>query len=366
MEILRKTIPIFFLILVSLYPLIKRPEISLDSREPDREDSKLPTSARDVIVLVVDFSQFPGDALDYRNLKIISKIDKSVQELEGLRRHSSLIGASIVKAQQDEILVVHFITLNLINNYDKYEILKIKKQYYNFPEIWPYLSADFMTCVFYLEPGRTYPSHRLIEQIEHLQEKIRKEYGITFEFTGLRPIKVFIERYLTWDILYILPILFLFISTLYYVVFGNIKVLLLSWFVKVISTTFAFGCYLFVGGGISPLVILIPTFNVGLLSDYLIHMFYHIQGHSGLHSSLSARRYLLIPLSLTASTSIIGFQSLMLLRDSSHILLACLMGISIFVTYLLTLWWIPSVRYPRVSFSSCFRLKFQPDFSNFL
>ncbi|HEB32355.1 MAG TPA: hypothetical protein ENI15_16030 [Spirochaetes bacterium] len=315
-------------------------------------DSLLPTSARDVIIITADFSRFPGDALDHNNLIIISEIDKSIQEMEGLRRHSSLLSTSVVKAQHDEILIMPFIPLELITSYDSKEILQLKKQYFDFPEIWPYVSSDFTACVFYLEPGLTYPEHLIVRQVEELQEKIGKKYGITFEFTGLRPIKVFIERFLSRDILKILPLLFLLISGLYYIAFRNIRVLMLAWFIKVLSTAFAYGCYRFFMKGSSPLIILVPAFNFGLLSDYLIHMFYHLQGRSGLHSWRSARNYLIIPLSLTAATSIIGFLSLTLLGGTGHILLSFLISMSILLTYLLTLWWLPSVTWTRLSTSN--------------
>ncbi len=341
-KVLRHTIPIGLLIVFGLSTLVLKYSILPQREEVELEESMLPSSARDVIVLGIDFSQFGGDVLTQSNLKIIADIDSYIQELEGIRRYSSLLNATVIKAQYDEILVLPFIPDSTVDSYEQAEILELKRNYKNYPEIRPYLSPDFKACAFYLEPGLTYPEHRLIEHIETVQSLIREKYGITFEFTGLRPVRVFIERFIVRDIFKIFPLLFILISLLYYVCFRNMRVLILSWFVKILSTAFAYGCYLVWGKELSPFIILVPIFNVGLLSDYLIHMFYHIQGQGGFQTPHSARTYLSIPLSLTALSSIIGFLSLILLKGAGHILLAYIISISIVVTYSLTLWWIPA------------------------
>ncbi len=351
-----KHIPFLILILVSIFPLLQRAYRLEKIEETDHEDSLLPASAHDVVLVSADFSQVPGDALDRDNLMIVSEIDKSLEEMEGLKMHSSILNASVIRAQHDEILVTPFISQELIRSYDPQEIIELKTQYMSFPELWPYLSSDFNSCVFYLEPGLTYSSHLLIKQIEELQKRIRQEYGIVFEFSGLRAIKVYIERSLTQDMLKILPFLFFLISAIYYFSFRNLNVLILAWILKALATTFAYGCFRLFGGKLSPLIILVPTLSFGLLSDYFIHMFYHLQGKSGIHSWRKVRDYLLIPLSLTAFTSIIGFLSLTFMGGNGHILLASTISVSILVTYLLVLWWVPSETFSCVPATHSIRL----------
>ncbi len=351
-----KHIPFLILILVSIFPLLQYVYRSEKVEETDHEDSLLLASANDVVLLIADFSQVPGDALDLDNLMIISEIDKSLEEMEGLKRYRSILNASVIRAQYDEILVTPFISRELIRSYDPQEIIELKTQYMSFPELGPYLSSDFNSCVFYLEPGLTYSSNLLIKQVEELQKRIRQEYGIIFEFTGLRAIKVHIERFLTQDMLKILPFLFFLISAIYYVSFRNLNVLILAWILKALATTFAYGCFRLFGGKLSPLIILVPILNFGLLSDYYIHMFYHLQGKSGMHSWRKVQNYLLVPLSLTAFTSIIGFLSLTFLGGDGHILLASTISVSILVTYLLVLWWVPSETFSCVPAAHPIRL----------
>jgi hypothetical protein len=341
-----KDIPLLILLLVSLYPLFQglaEPEEREQPPEIERADALLPAAARDLLLLTADFSGLPGDVLDPANLDIVKKLDESLTDMEGLRRSSSLLTASVIRADQDEILVVPFVSEHLQQSYDPAAIGELKAQYEAFPEIRPYLSSDFQTCVFYLEPGRTYPSHALIRQIEALRSKIVSRYGVPIEFSGLRAIRVYTERFLAQDMLKMLPLVFVVVSLIYFLFFRSWKVLLLAWPLKLLATTFAYGCFRLLGGQLSPFVVLVPIFNFGLLSDYFLHMFYHLQGSSGLDTGAKAREYLTIPLSLTALTSIIGFASLTVLGGEGHILLAGTVSLSILVVYLLVLWWLPSV-----------------------
>ena len=95
--------------------------------------------------------------------------------MEGIRGYSTILNTPVVKAVDDEILVLPFISTELLTYYDLKKITNIRTQYKDFPEIWPYLSSDFLQCAFYLEPGLTYPSVRLIEKIETLKKKIETQ-----------------------------------------------------------------------------------------------------------------------------------------------------------------------------------------------
>jgi predicted RND superfamily exporter protein len=333
---------VLLLILFSLSPLLKNLRGSKKEQELDRDESLLPASARDVVLLTADFSQLQGDALSPDNLRIISEIDTAIRQMGGLRQYSSILTASVVRAQHDEILVVPYIPEELFHTYDPRVVVKLKADYLEFPEIWPYLSSDFSSCVFYLEPGLTYSSHLFIEQIDEIRNHMRHRYGVGIEYSGLRAIQVHIERLLAQDMLKMAPILFLLISLIYYFSFRNLKVLLVAWFLKLLATTFSYGCFRLFSGRFSPLIILVPTLNFGLLSDYFIHMFYHLHGNNGVCSWREVRSYLQIPLTLTALTSIIGFASLAFVGGDGHILLASVISLSIAVVFIFVLWWLPS------------------------
>jgi len=337
-----RNIPLLILLVVSLYPVLEQLLPKEETTEVEWADSLLPAAARDILLITTDFSGHPQNALDAGGLAIVAEIDRSLAEMKGLRRYSSLLTASVIRAEQDEILVLPFIPESLLQSYDPAAVEQLKARYTDFPEIRPYLSQDFQTCVFYLEPGFTYPSHDLIRQIENLQSGIETRHGVPLDFSGLRAIRVYNERLLSRDMLKMLPVVFLLVSLIYFLFFRSWKVLMTAWALKLLATTFAYGCFRLFGGQISPFVILVPIFNFGLLSDYLLHMFYHLRRSSASSNGERVRQYLTVPLSLTALTSIIGFASLTLLGGEGHILLAATVGVSILVVYLLVLWWIPS------------------------
>jgi predicted RND superfamily exporter protein len=341
----KKILPLLVIFLVALYPLMQFAGWTKDkvAEQVDDTSSQLPTTAADVIVVVADFSNLPGDLLTEENIEILKEIDRAISLMPGLRGYSSLLSATVVKAEQDEILSLPFIP----NNLERLD--EARALYPDFPEVRPYLSPDFSTAVYYLEPGLTYPTQPIIAQLEEIQTDMLRRKGVQIHFTGLRPIRAYLERFLSQDLLKTLPVMFLLISLLYYLAFGNWRVLALAWVLKLIITAFAFACYRMFSHQISPMLVLIPTFNFGLLSDYLIHMFYHLQGRSGIESWRSVRNYLTIPLSLTALTSLIGFLSLFVLGGEGHVLVAVIVSISITTVYLFTLWWLPAVVVPHLS-----------------
>ena len=188
----------------------------------------------------------------------------------------------------------------------------------------------------------------MIDQLEGLQRETRSRYGVQLDFTGLRPVRTYIERYLTQDLLKTLPFMFLLISLVYYLAFGNWCVMAVAWVLTMGITAFAFSCYWVITRQVPTMVILIPTFTFGLLSDYILHMGYHLQGRSGLRSWRSVRKYLLVPLTLASMTSMVGFLSLVTLSGEGHVLLAVTVGISFAMIYVFALWWLPGVIGPRL------------------
>ena len=338
-----RNLPLLIMLCVALYPVLEQVRSQEKPPEVEWADSLLPATARDVLLVTADFSSRPDDVLAPAGLSIVAEIDRSIADMDGLRRYSSLLTAAVIRAEEDEILVVPFIPERLLQSYDPAVVEDLKVGQAEYPEIRPYLSADFQTCVFYLEPGLTASSHALIRQIEDLQSRVRALYGIPLEFSGMRAIRVYNERLLSQDLFKMLPVIFLLVSLIYFLFFRSWRILLAAWCLKVLATAFAYGCFRLCGGQVSPFVILVPIFNFGLLSDYILHMFYHLRRSGCTGIPAKVRLYLTVPLSLTAMTSIIGFASLILLGGEGHVLLAANVGISIVVIYLLVLWWVPSI-----------------------
>ncbi len=114
---IKRAIPIGIIVLISLYPLIRKFPSHPEEKEIEREKSVLPTSARDVIVLGIDFSQYRGDVFTRSNIEIIADIDRAFQELEGIRKYSSLLNTTVVTAMHDEIMVLPFISAGPVDSW---------------------------------------------------------------------------------------------------------------------------------------------------------------------------------------------------------------------------------------------------------
>ena len=115
---LGKALPPLILVLVSLAPLVYRPQIYQERDRGAPGSSPVSPAARDVIVLVLQFPPGSGDALSGQSLQMISGIDAAIGQMEGIRGFSSLADATVVRAEQDEILVMPFLPPALINAYD--------------------------------------------------------------------------------------------------------------------------------------------------------------------------------------------------------------------------------------------------------
>jgi len=295
----------------------------------------------DVIILTLTFPENNGDIFEFKNLNRVYKLNLLIEKMKGIKNISSLVGASVVTADEDEIIVRPFIPIQLFLTENEKKIDQLRETYSRYPELKPFISRDLSSCSFYIEPGKYYSSIDLYDQLIEIQKEYKEKNSLTFEFTGLRPIKVVIEKYLTEDILYFLPIIFLLIILLFYLNFSNIRVILLSLFILILTSIFSYFAALSLNLKITPLIVLIPAFNTGLLTDYLVHFFYHTKGLNTENEIHKVRNKLVMPLLLTAISTIIGFMSMMLLASEGHKFLGLFTALCIILTYLLTIIWLP-------------------------
>jgi uncharacterized protein len=338
----KRIVPVVLLGLLSLYPVFRGlPSLSQRGKVGE-ENVGLPTASRDVVVLVIDFSDRSGNALEKSNLAMMRDLDRRLFDSDWVRSYRGPLNATVVKTDDDDILVVPFINAAVIDPYREGTAQGLIHEYALYAELSPFVSGDFLACAFYIEPGIRLTAQFIVRELDLIQRQMLEDHGLTFEYTGVRPVRASIERYMTQDASRILPLLFVLVSLVYLVGFGNPRVLALAWLTKILVTTTSYACFRLFYDDVSPLIILIPTFNFALLSDYLIHVFYHSSRTADSDDAVSLRRYLIVPLSLTAATSAIGFASLAVFGDPGHVMLAIVVGTSIALTYVLALWWVPS------------------------
>ena len=129
--------------------------------------------------------------------------------------------------------------------------------------------------------------------------------------------------------------------------FRNRKAIILSWGLLLLSVGSAYCFIHFLGIGNSPLILLVPVFGMGLLSDYIIHYFYHLFYEPSVTDGHSVRRRLLFPLSLTVLSTLTGFLSLVVLDGTGHLQLGSLISACIVLTFFGVFLWFPYLKFKK-------------------
>jgi hypothetical protein len=127
--------------------------------------------------------------------------------------------------------------------------------------------------------------------------------------------------------------------------FRNIKAIMTAWGLILLAVFASYSFIRFMGVENSPMILLIPVFSLGLLSDYIIHYFYHLFYAPGDHEGFYVRRRMIFPLSLTAISTLTGFLSLLFINGSGHLLLGSVISASVLITYLGVFLWLPYMKF---------------------
>ena len=303
-------------------------------------EARLPSQGDNVVAVAVDLSARDGDGLDQANLSVIARVDAFIRSLEGVRGYSSPLRATVVRATADDISARPFVPPDLVDAYDPATAQELRRSYPLFPEIHPYWSADLRTVAFYLELGSRIPPATLVARLEELQRTLEAE-GVELHFTGLRPIAVEVGRLMTRDVRALLPFAGVLIAAVFLLTFGSVRGVLLALAATGIAAGIGYAVFTLLAAAATPLLVLLPVFAGGLLSDYVIHTGYHL-GSFGDGSPRAARSYLGLPLALTAATTVIGFLSLVGLGSDAHVFVGVTVSAGALAALVLALWWVPA------------------------
>ena len=246
----------------------------------------------------------------------------------------------MVSATADDISARPFVPPDLVEAYDPARAEELRLAYPLFPEIHPYWSADLRTVAFYLELGSRLPPEELVARLEGLQRTLAAE-DVAVHFTGLRPIAVVVARLMTRDVRALLPFAGVLIAAVFLLTFGTARGALLALAATASAAGIGYAVFALLNAAATPLLVLLPVFAGGLLSDYAIHSGYHL-GSFADASPRATRAYLGLPLALTAATTVIGFLSLVGLGSGSHLFVGVTVSAGAVAALLLALWWVPA------------------------
>ena len=341
----RAAFPVLVLLLVSMFFLWSPFSRSGDPEPYAENPGELLLPRRNTAIVTLDMNEAGLVFTEADHIRRLQSLQNDFVEIPGAARVESILNASRVISVDDEIIVARVIPEDeslLTNAY----LEDIAAEIPSFPELSPYISANRNILLFYISFSNRTSSRRILDEMSLLQEKRRGT--IPFEFTGRSPAIAATESLLTKDISFFFPVLAVMVIVIFSFL-RNLKAVAASVLLILISVLFGYGLVRFIGIPDTPLILLIPVFGLGLLSDYLIHYFYHRLHAPAPAGGLSVRSFLLFPLSLTALSTLIGFLSLSLIKGSGHLQLGLIIAAGVAAVWFGVFYWLDFTRYKRPS-----------------
>ena len=335
---------LFPLIIVAFLLLffLRMPQPLDTGTEVYTEEGELLRPQHNVAIAVLDLERAGLSLKRAADIPVLRELQDDLVRLPGTVKVESILNASRVISEYDEIIVSKAIPAQQDMLTDEY-LRRLSAELPEFPELKPYVNEEQDTLLFYIYFGNKILPADIRRDVGSLREKWKDT--LPFEFTGKAPIIAETESLLTGDITVFFPILAIMVIVVFSL-FGSVRVVLVSVFLILLATGFSYGFIRFIGHPDTALILLVPVFSIGLLSDYLIHYFYHHFHRSDFEGPGSIRKRLLFPLSLTAISTIIGFLSLSLINGSGHLQVGFIIATAVFITWCGIFLWIDYLDFP--------------------
>ncbi len=301
-------------------------------------DSHLLMPQKNVVIATLNLKENNIKLSEISTIHILRELNNKFGDINGVNRIDSILNASIITSVNDDIEVTKFIKKDITHEALKSQISKSEL----YPELKPYLNSNGDALLFYIYFGYSVDPSTILKSIED----VKNESSLIFSFTGKSPIIAITERLLSNDILIFMPILFIIIMVIF-LTFRSLKAIAASWIIIFFSVSLSYSLITYLGISITPLILLVPVFALGLLSDYVIHYIYHLFYAPNIGDSFKVRRNLIYPLGLTALSTLTGFISLIYINASGHILLGAIIAISVFCTFAGVVLWLPYLKLKR-------------------
>lgn len=302
-------------------------------------DSQLLIPQKNVVIAAIDLDSSNLSFFNEEVIVLLESLNKDLSNITGVTQVDSILTANTVRSDEFEIYIS-----SIIPEKDKRTekfFTDLSRVIGEHPELKPYINDSMSSLLFYIYFGyKISPG-----DIDNALMEIKTKYSdISLEYTGKSPIVAKTEILLTDDILIFLPLLLMLVMVVF-LSFKNIKAIVIAWVLIFISVFASYSFVRFMGVQNSPLILLIPIFSLGLLSDYIIHYYYHIFYAPGNKDRFYVRRRLIFPLSLTAISTLTGFLSLLFINGSGHLLLGSIISVSVLLTFLGVFLWLPYFEY---------------------
>ena len=333
---MKKVLFVTIVLILALIAFFLVPPDNSNVVKPYQEaDSQLLIPQRNVVIATIDLDSSDISLFTEDTISLLEKLNNDFMDINGVTQVDSILNASTVRSDEDEIYISSIIPQKTERSAAFFN--ELPGAIGEHPELKPYINSSMSSLLFYIYFGYKVSPSDMDSALMKLQDKYSE---LSFEYTGKSPIVAKTELLLTDDILVFLPLLLILVMVVF-LSFRNIKAIAAAWGLILLAVFASYSFVRFMGVKNSPMILLIPVFSLGLLSDYIIHYFYHLFYAPGSHDVYYVRRKLLFPLSLTAISTLTGFLSLLFINGSGHLLLGSVISASVFITYLGVFLWLP-------------------------
>jgi len=302
-------------------------------------DSQLLIPQRNVVIITIDLDSSGLTFFSEETIQLLEELNQDLIEIQGVTQVDSILNANTVRSDEYEIFINSIIAPK-VERTEEY-FTGLPQEIGKYPELKPYINESMKSLLFYIYFGYKV-SPTAIDKSLTLMQDTYTEFSL--EYTGMAPIIAKTEQLLTADIVVFLPVLLVLIMVVF-LSFKNIKAILTAWTLIILAVFASYSFVRFAGVENSPMLLLVPVFSLGLLSDYIIHYYYHLFYAPGNHSVSIVRKRMIFPLSMTAISTLTGFISLLFINGSGHLLLGTLISASVILTFMGVFLWFPYLKF---------------------
>lgn len=304
-------------------------------------DSQLLIPQQNVVIITIDLKSSSRSFFSEETIGLLETLNQDLIEIQGVTQVDSILNANTVRSDEYEIFINPIIAQKVDRTEEFFTTLP--SEIGKYPELKPYINKAMESLLFYIYFGYKVSPSTIDKALTEVQNSYQE---LSLEYTGMSPVIAKTEKLLTADIAVFLPILLILIMVVF-LSFKRIKAIVTAWSLILLSVFASYSFIHFAGVENSPMLLLVPVFCLGLLSDYIIHYFYHLFYAPGSHEVSFVRKRMLFPLSMTAISTLTGFISLLFINGSGHLLLGTLISVSVILTYMGVFLWLPYVKFKK-------------------
>ena len=337
---MKKALFVSIVLILALAAFILVPSDSDNVVKPYQDtESQLLIPQRNMVIVTIDLDSSGLSFFSEETIELLENLNQDLIDIQGVTQVNSILTANTVRSDENEIFINPIIVPKSERTAEYFT--KLPQEIGKYPELKPYINKTMESLLFYIYFGYKVSPSAIDKSLTVVQDTYT---DLSLEYTGMSPIIAQTEKLLTADIAVFLPVLLILIMVIF-LSFRNLKAIITAWILIFLAVFASYSFIHFAGVENSPMLLLVPVFSLGLLSDYIIHYYYHLFYAPGSHEVSFVRKRMLFPLSMTAISTLTGFVSLLFINGSGHLLLGTVISVSVVLTFMGVFLWLPYLKF---------------------